>query len=81
MQNIEKIKNVYKTIVKSFLKTNDAFSYWECIKALNDFIDLFPEIDFMSLNDDIRKILYEEDKIVNNYNGTIKNKNPKRRKQ
>lgn len=65
MKNMTKIKNVYKTIVKTFLKTEDVFTYWEFAKAMQDFIELFPDIDFKKISEEIRKELFEEDIFIN----------------
>ena len=75
MKNITKIKSVYKTIVNTFLKTEDVSVYWEYAKALNDFVELFPEIDFKTLIEEIRKELFEKDKFINNYNENNNNNN------
>ncbi len=68
MKNITKIKSVYKTIVNTLLKTEDVLVYWEYTKALNDFVELFPEIDFKTLNEDIRKELFEGNNFINSNN-------------
>lgn len=68
MKNMTKIKNVYKTIVKTFLKTEDVFTYWEFAKAMQDFIELFPDIEFKKISEEIRKELFEEDNFINSNN-------------
>ena len=57
MTKIKKIKDIYKSIVRIFLKTNEDITYWESQKIITDFSYLFPKIDFEKLRDEIKEEL------------------------
>lgn len=68
MNKKDKVKSVYKSIVMMFLRTQDDITYWESQKIMEEFPDLFPEINFDELNHEIREELFDKRKC---YNPTI----------
>ena len=60
MNRTEKVKDIYRSIVRIFLKTNEDMTYWESQKIITELSCLFPEIDFEKLRDEIRKELFNQ---------------------
>lgn len=57
MNKIEKVKDIYRSAVRIFLKTNEAIAFWESQKIISEFSYLFPEIDFEKLRDEVKQEL------------------------
>lgn len=55
MNKTEKVKGIYRSIVRIFLKTNEDITYWESQKIITEFSSLFPEIDFEKLRDEVKE--------------------------
>lgn len=55
MKNKEKVKDIYKSAVRIFLKTNEDITYWESQKIITEFSYLFPEIDFEKLRNEVKE--------------------------
>lgn len=53
MNKIEKVKDIYKSIVRIFLKTNEDITYWESQKIMSELSILFPEINFEELKNEV----------------------------
>lgn len=60
MNKTEKVKGIYKSIVRIFLKTNEAITFWESQKIISELSYLFPEIDFEKLKDEVKEELSNE---------------------
>ena len=54
---VVKVKDLYKSIVRIFLKTNEDITYWESQKIMSELSSLFPKIDFEKLRNEVREEL------------------------
>ena len=57
MTKRDKVKRIYKSIVLMFLRTTDDITYWSSQHLMEDFSNLFPEINFYELNNEIHEEL------------------------
>ena len=55
MNKTEKVKDIYRSAVRTFLKTNETITFWESQKIISELSCLFPEIDFEKLRDEVRE--------------------------
>ena len=58
MTNKEKVKDIYKSIVRIFLNTNEEATYWESQRIMSKLPSLFPEINFNELRNKVRDELF-----------------------